>query len=80
MGPRDRDGRPEIMGSVQDVTERRLSEEALGKVRSELARMTRVMEPGGLDRLDRATKSTSPCRASLPTPATCLRMLSTDPP
>jgi PAS domain S-box-containing protein len=41
-------GRPEMIGVVQDVTERQLAEEALGKVRSELARMVRVASLGAL--------------------------------
>src|SRR5262249_20706846 len=36
-GTRDQDGRLEYIGAVQDVTERRVSEEALSKLRSELA-------------------------------------------
>jgi signal transduction histidine kinase len=78
-GTRDRDGRPEIMGSVQDVTERRLSEEALGKVRSELARMTRVMSLGALT-ASIAHEINQPLSGIVTNASTCLRMLSTDPP
>src|SRR5688572_5252438 len=39
---RDQDGQLEYIAAVQDVTERRLSEEALGKLQSELAHMARV--------------------------------------
>ena len=41
-GTRDEDGRLEYIGAVQDVTARRLSEQALGKARSELARVARA--------------------------------------
>src|SRR3984893_5896256 len=47
-GTRDRDGRPEIIGAVQDVTERRLAEEALTQARSDLAHVTRVTSLGML--------------------------------
>ncbi|MGP0088439.1 MAG: PAS domain-containing protein [Xanthobacteraceae bacterium] len=42
------DGRLEYIGAVQDVTQRRLSEEALANVRSELAHVTRVTSLGVL--------------------------------
>src|SRR5258708_22318219 len=44
----NQDGRPEYLGAIQDVTQRRLAEEALDKVRSELAHVTRVMSFGAL--------------------------------
>ena len=78
-GTRDRDGRPEIMGAVQDVPERRLSEEALDKVRSELAHLTRVMSLGALTAS--ITHEVNQPLAGIVTNAnTCLRMLFTDPP
>ncbi len=40
-GTLDRDGRPEIIGAVQDITERRVAEEALTQARSDLAHVTR---------------------------------------
>jgi signal transduction histidine kinase len=45
---RDKDGRLEYIGAAQDVTQRRLSEEALGKTRSELAHVARVTSLGVL--------------------------------
>src|SRR5262249_58908087 len=39
---RDEDGRLEYIGAVQDVTARRLSEQALGKAQSELAHVARA--------------------------------------
>ena len=47
-------GQLEYIGAVQDVTQRRLSEEALAKVRSELAYVARVDEPRSVDGVDRA--------------------------
>ena len=41
-GRRDRDGQLEYIGAVQDVTERKVAEEALTRARSELAHMARV--------------------------------------
>jgi signal transduction histidine kinase len=45
---RDKDGRLEYIGAAQDVTRRRLSEEALAKARSELAHVARVTSLGVL--------------------------------
>jgi signal transduction histidine kinase len=45
---RDQNGQLECIAAVQDVTRRRLSEEALGKARSELARVARVTSLGAL--------------------------------
>ena len=78
-GTRDRDGRPEIMGAIQDVTERRLSEEALGKVRSELAHMARVTSLGALT-ASIAHEINQPLSGIVTNASTCLRMLSADPP
>ena len=47
-GIRDREGRLEVVGAAQDITRRRLSEEALGRVRSELAHVARVTSLGVL--------------------------------
>jgi PAS domain S-box-containing protein len=47
-GIRDKDGQLEYIGAAQDVTQRRLSEEALGKARSELAHVSRVTSLGVL--------------------------------
>src|SRR5262249_49240891 len=47
-GTRDQDGRLEYIGAVQDITARRLSEEALSKVRSELAHVARFTSLGAL--------------------------------
>ena len=48
QGIRRQDGRLEHIGAVQDVTQRRLAEEALAKVRSELAHVARITSLGVL--------------------------------
>ena len=48
------DGRLECFGAVQDVTERKLAEDALDKVRSDLAHVTRVMSFGDSDCVNRS--------------------------
>ena len=45
---RDQDGLLEYIAAVQDLTERRTSEEALAKARSELAKVARVTSLGVL--------------------------------
>lgn len=78
-GTRDRDGRLEYIGAVQDVTERRHSEQALGKVRSELAHMTRVTSLGALT-ASIAHELNQPLSGIITNASTCLRMLASDPP
>ena len=78
-GTRDQDGRLEYIGAVQDVTERRLAEEALGKVRSELAHVVRVTSLGALT-ASIAHEVNQPLSGILTNASTCLRMLAADPP
>src|SRR5713226_4084074 len=78
-GTRDRDGRPEIMGAVQDVTERRLSEEALSQARSDLAHVTRVTSLGVLT-ASIAHEVNQPLSGIITNAGTCLRMLAAEPP
>jgi PAS domain S-box-containing protein len=78
-GTQDRDGRLEIIGAVQDVTERRLSEEVLSKVRSELAHMTRAASLGALT-ASIAHEANQPLSGIVTNASTCLRMLAADPP
>jgi PAS domain S-box-containing protein len=78
-GTRDQDGRLEYIGAVQDVTERRLSEEALGKVRSELAHVARVTSLGALA-ASIAHEVNQPLSGIITNAGTCLRMLAADPP
>ena len=76
---RDQDGRLECLGAVQDVTERRLAEEALDKVRSELAHVTRVTSLGALT-ASIAHEVNQPLSGIITNASTCLRMLAADPP
>jgi hypothetical protein len=78
-GTRDREGRQEYIGAVQDVTQRRFSEEALGKARSELANMARVTSLGVLT-ASIAHEVNQPLSGIVTNASTCLRMLSADPP
>jgi PAS domain S-box-containing protein len=78
-GTRDKDGRLEYIGAAQDVTERRLSEEALGKVRSELAHVARVTSLGALT-ASIAHEVNHPLSGIITNASTCLRMLGADPP
>ena len=76
---RDQDGQLEYIGAVQDVTERRLSEETLGKVRSELAHVARVQSLGVLT-ASIAHEVNQPLSGIITNASTCLRMLAADPP
>ncbi len=76
---RDNQGRPEYIGAVQDVTQRRLSEEALIKARSELANVARVTSLGVLT-ASIAHEVNQPLSGIITNASTCLRMLSADPP
>jgi PAS domain S-box-containing protein len=76
---RDRDGQLEYIGAVHDVTQRRLSEEALGRVQSELAHMARVTSLGALT-ASIAHEVNQPLSGIITNASTCLRMLAADPP
>jgi PAS domain S-box-containing protein len=76
---RDKDGRLEFVGAVQDVTRRRLSEEALNKARSELAHVSRVTTLGALT-ASIAHEVNQPLSGIITNANTCLRMLAADPP
>ncbi len=78
-GIRDRDGRLEHVGAIQDATEHRLSEEALAKVSSELAHVTRVSSLGVLT-ASIAHEINQPLSGIVTNASTCLRMLAADPP
>jgi signal transduction histidine kinase len=75
----DKDGRLEYLGAVQDVTRHRLSEEALGKARSELAHVARAMSLGALT-ASIAHEVNQPLSGIITNAGTCLRMLAADPP
>jgi PAS domain S-box-containing protein len=72
-------GRVEYLGTIQDVTERRLSEDALETVRSELARVTRTMSLGVLT-ASIAHEVNQPLSGIITNANTCLRMLAANPP
>jgi PAS domain S-box-containing protein len=73
------DGSLEYIGAVQDVTERRRSEQALDQVRSELARVARVTSLGALT-ASIAHEVNQPLSGIVTNASTCLRMLAADPP
>lgn len=75
----DDHGQLEYIGAVQDVTERRLSEEALGRVRSELTHLARVATLGALT-ASIAHEVNQPLAGIITNANTCLRMLAADPP
>jgi signal transduction histidine kinase len=78
-GSRDQEGRLEYIGAVQDVTQRRLSEEALGQARSELAHVARVTSLGALT-ASIAHEVNQPLSGIITNAGTCLRMLAAHPP
>ncbi|MFN7996644.1 MAG: PAS domain-containing protein [Bryobacteraceae bacterium] len=76
---RDDDGRLEYLGAVQDVTERRLSEEALSQARTDLARVAGITSLGVLT-ASIAHEVNQPLSGIVTNASTCLRMLAADPP
>lgn len=75
----DQRGRLEYIGAAQDVTRRRLAEEALAKARSEIAAVARASTLGVLT-ASIAHEVNQPLSGIITNSGTCLRMLSTDPP
>jgi PAS domain S-box-containing protein len=71
-------GGHEYIGAVQDVTERRSSEEALSKARSDLAHVSRVTSLGALT-ASIAHEVNQPLSGIITNASTCLRMLAADP-
>jgi PAS domain S-box-containing protein len=78
-GIRDQADHLEYIGAVQDITKRRLSEEALGEVRSELTHVARVASLGALT-ASIAHEVNQPLSGIITNASTCLRMLAADPP
>ena len=78
-GTRNEDGEVEYIGACQDVTQRRLSEEALAKARSDLAHVARVMSLGALT-ASIAHEVNQPLSGIITNASTCVRMLDADPP
>jgi PAS domain S-box-containing protein len=76
---RDRDGQLEYIAAVQDVTARRMSEDALAKARSELGKVARATSLGVLT-ASIAHEVNQPLAGIITNAGTCLRMLDTDPP
>ena len=76
---RGQDGQLEYIGAVQDVTERRRSEDVLAKVRSELAHMARVTTLGALT-ASIAHEVNQPLSGIITNASTSLMMLEDDPP
>jgi C4-dicarboxylate-specific signal transduction histidine kinase len=68
-----------MIGAVQDVTERRLAEEALTQARSDLAHVTRVTSLGVLT-ASIAHEVNQPLSGIITNAGTCLRMLAAEPP
>jgi PAS domain S-box-containing protein len=76
---RDSDRRLEYIGVVQDVTHRRHTEEALAKLRTELAQAARVTSLGVLTAAI-AHEVSQPLAGIVTNASTCRRMLAVDPP
>ena len=76
---RDQEGQSEYIGAVQDVTHRRHTEEALAKLRAELARAVRVTSLGVLTAAI-AHEVNQPLSGIVTNASTCRRMLAVDPP
>jgi PAS domain S-box-containing protein len=76
---RDAEGRLEHIGAVQNVTERRLQEQALSRLRSELAHVSRVSSLNALT-ASIAHEVNQPLAGIITNASTCLRMLASDPP
>ena len=75
----DGKGGVEYIAALQDITQRRQSEEALGRVRSELAHVARVASLGALT-ASIAHEVNQPLAGIITNANTCLRMLGADPP
>jgi PAS domain S-box-containing protein len=78
-GMRDRNGQLEYIGAVQDVTQQRRSEEALSRLRSELAHVSRVTSLGTLT-ASITHEVSQPLSGIITNASTCLRMLASEPP
>ena len=76
-GMRNDEGQLEYIGAVQDVTQRRFSEEALAKARLELAKVARITSLGVLT-ASIAHEVNQPLSGIITNASTCLRMLSAD--
>ncbi|MBB6103421.1 hypothetical protein F4827_003276 [Paraburkholderia bannensis] len=75
----DRPGRYEYIGTMLDISQRRSSEEALDKARSELLHVSRVMSLGALT-ASIAHEVNQPLAGIVTNASTCLRLLAAEPP
>jgi PAS domain S-box-containing protein len=71
--------RPVFVGALQDVTERKVAEEALDRARSELARVARVTSISAMA-ASIAHEVNQPLSGIITNAGTCVRMLDADPP
>jgi PAS domain S-box-containing protein len=76
---RAEDGQLEYIAAVQDVTARRLAEDAFDKARAQLTHVSRVMSLGVLT-ASIAHELNQPLSGIITNANTCLRMLGADPP
>jgi signal transduction histidine kinase len=76
---RNKDGGLEYIGAIQDVTGRRVSEEALGRARTELTRVARATTLGALA-ASIAHEVSQPLSGMVSNANTCLKMLVAEPP
>ena len=76
---RDQDGQLEYIAAVQDVTARKLAEEARDKARSELTHVARVMSLGTMT-ASIAHELNQPLSGIVTNASTCMRMLAAKPP
>jgi PAS domain S-box-containing protein len=76
---RDQDGHLEYIAAVQDVTARRVSDEAFAMARSELGKVSRVASLGVLT-ASIAHEVNQPLSGIITNAGTCLRMLDASPP
>ena len=76
---RDSGGQLEYIAAVRDVSARRLSDEALDRARSEVARVARVMSLGALT-ASIAHEVNQPLSGIITNASTCMRMLDAEPP
>ena len=76
---RDQEGRLECIGAVRDVTQYRIAEETLGKVRSELAHVSRITTLGEMT-ASIAHEVNQPITSIVANATTGMRFLSADPP
>ena len=73
------DGRELVVVTIQDITQRRLAEDAVNELRTELAHVSRVSTLGAMT-ASIAHEVNQPLSGIVTNAGTCLRMLASDPP